>query len=93
MTTFMVDSQYLCQMLAKYPPNKTEYLKNTSEYPVQNEEGVVAAVSYVLDLYLDLIHKIGSGSQKLIQNINIQICTGAKPLKFSFLLAAYNCIL
>jgi len=28
----MVDSQYLCQILAKYPPNKTEYLKNTSEY-------------------------------------------------------------
>ena len=72
MTTFMVDSQYLCQILAKYPPNKTEYLKNTSEYlilkkacmsivqqteyPVQKQEEVVAAVSYVLDPYLDLHH-------------------------------------
>ena len=42
-----------------------------TEYPVQNQEGAVAAVSYVLDLYLDLIHKIRSGSQKLIRNINI----------------------
>ena len=73
MTTFMVDSQYFFQILAKYLLNNTEYLKNTSEYlilkkacmsivqqteyPVQNQEGVVApAVSYVLDPYLDLIH-------------------------------------
>ena len=42
-----------------------------TEYLVQNQEGVVAAVSYVLDPYSDLIHKIGSGSQKLIRNIDI----------------------
>ena len=34
---FMMDSQYLCQILAKYPQKKTENLKNTSEYLILNK--------------------------------------------------------
>ena len=92
MTTFMVDSQYLCQILAKYPPDKTEY-QTSNRIPSSKPRGGGSSCVLCPRSVLDLIHKIGSGSQKLIQNINIQICTGAKPLNFSFLLAAYNCIL